>query len=545
MNKIQQQISIFLILTILLSQCGFKKDKKSSEVNLPNVVWIVLEDQSAEFFPMYGNEIVKLPEIEKLADQSFIYENAYSPAPVCSPARSSIITGMYPTTLGTHNMRCYNAYDTANQPGIGIPSYSPVVPVEVQPFTHYLRKAGYYCTNNAKEDYNFATLPSMWDESSKKATWRNREKPDQPFFSVFNIEVTHESRIWQNGNEELYVNPDDVKVPPYFPDDSIVRHDMAVNYSNLVRADQQVGEIIEQLKEDSLYDNTIIFFYADHGGPFPRHKRALYETGTKVPMMVKIGAQSNTARIEDMVSFIDLAPTMLSLVGIEPPEYIQGSPFLGDFVPEDKIKYIFTASDRFDECYDRVRAVRSDRFKYIRNFDVQKPYAIPVSYRLNMPMMLDLIRQRDENTLDSLQAKWLAASKPPEELYDLKNDPYELNNLADDPDYKKEKEKLQLVLNEWISSTGDLGSQNEKELIRNWRVDGHQPKLPTPQLEMKDKSLISIANNHNGITNLWKYASDEKWNMYTKPITITENMSVEFKSVKIGFEESAVVSFEN
>ena len=228
----------------------------------PNIIWLVAEDQSPEFFPMYGDSTISLPFIESLSSDAVVFTNAFSPVPVCAPARSAIITGMYPTTLGTHNMRTYNAYSRDNQPDIGIPSYSPLVPDGVKMFTEYLRKEGYYCTNNAKEDYNFKAPESGWDESSNDAHWRNRPK-DAPFFSVFNF--CHESGIWKQGEEELFVSPDSVRVPPYFPDTDVIRHDIAVNYSNLKRLDEQIGKIINQLKEDGLYDNSIIFFYGDHG----------------------------------------------------------------------------------------------------------------------------------------------------------------------------------------------------------------------------------------------------------------------------------------
>ncbi len=535
----------FLVVTVLiLLRCSVFVQEKKEEYVLPNIVWIVLEDQSPNFFPMYGDHTVKLPAIETLAEQSIIYENAYSPAPVCAPARSSIITGMYPTTLGTHNMRCYNAYDTANQPALGIPSYSPVVPRAVQPFTHFLRSKGYYCSNNAKEDYNFATLPSMWDESGKNATWRNR-KEGQAFFSVFNIEETHESRIWQNGQKELSVSPEKVNVLPYFPDDSVVRHDLAVNYSNLARADLLVEKIVNQLKEDGLYDETIIFFYADHGGPFPRHKRALYETGTKVPLMVKMPGQTRSEKNDRFISFIDLAPSMLSLAGIEPPAYLQGTSFLGRFRSENDPEYLFTASDRFDECYDRSRAVRNGRYKYIRNYNTDLPYALPIAYRMNMPMMNELIHLSEAGQLDSAAQRWMSPSKPKEELYDLENDPFELNNLADVPDMNITKRRLKKALTDWEEATNDLGSYDEKELMKRWLINGRQVQLESPKLEMVNGQYLIIYHRQEGVTNIYRENETAPWQIFLNPIPITEKMRLEIKAVKIGFNDSRVVTFEN
>jgi len=535
---------ICLIIFAFLLSCTRKKEIQATGSARPNIIWLVCEDQSPEFFPMYGDSVVELPVLETLASQSIIFRNAYSPAPVCAPARSSIITGMYPTTLGTHNMRCYNAYNPDNQPEIDVPSYSPVVPDNVQPFTHYLRKEGYYCTNNAKEDYNFATLVSMWDESSKKATWRNREA-NQPFFAVFNFEVTHESMIWRNGDKELLVGPQSFKVPPYFPDDSVTRHDLAVNYSNLARLDKEIGEIIQQLKKDNLYDNSIIFFYSDHGGPFPRHKRALYETGTKVPLFVKFPGQQKTDWNDDLVSFIDFAPTVLSLAGIQPPDYMQGLALFGDYKSDSKRDYLYSASDRFDETYDRVRAVRSDKYKYIKNYFPEKPYALSISYRLNMPLMRHLIELSEEGALSDYQKLWMSDTKDPEELYDLEEDPYELNNLAGKIEYQSVLSDLRDKLINWENETNDLGGFNERDLINNWLIDGKQPVLQAPVPELIDGDSLELARNKGDATIIFKNPGDSSWAIYVRPIPLVQHMDLEFKTVRIGYQDSKIATFKN
>ena len=199
---------------------------------LPNILWLVAEDQSPEFFSMYGNDMISLPNLEKLTRDGTIYTNAYAPVPVCAPSRSALITGMYPSSIGTHNMRTYNAFKDVNEPSINIPSYSPILPEGVKMFTEYLRKAGYYCTNNSKEDYNFKTLPNAWDESGKKAHWKNRPK-GIPFFSIFNFGITHESQIWKQSKKPLLVDPSKLIVPPIFPDNHIIRRDLAINFSRI------------------------------------------------------------------------------------------------------------------------------------------------------------------------------------------------------------------------------------------------------------------------------------------------------------------------
>ncbi|WP_373518328.1 sulfatase-like hydrolase/transferase, partial [Pricia sp.] len=282
--------TLFCLLALSLSSCNQETSKDTVlDKPLPNIIWLVAEDQSPDWFPMYGDSTIPLPNLEALAEDGVVFDNAVAPVPVCAPARSALITGMYPTTLGTHNMRTYApGRREGGRPyhGLDIPSYSPVVPDAVKMFPEYLRKKGYYTTNGPKEDYNFEKTDAAWDESSKHPHWRKKRK-GQPFFAVFNFAVCHESQIWNRGKDSLFVQPSKVPVPPYFPDTKTVRHDLAVNYSNLKRLDDQIGAIIADLKEDGHYENSIIFFYGDHGGPFPRHKRALYDTGVKVPLVIK------------------------------------------------------------------------------------------------------------------------------------------------------------------------------------------------------------------------------------------------------------------
>ena len=394
----------------------------------------------------------------------------HSPYPVCAPARSAIITGMYPSSIGTGNQRAYHQKrkvrpDSESQ--LDFPYYSSKLAEAIKPFTQILRENGYYCTNNSKTDYNFKLRDEAWDESSKNASWENRKK-DQPFFAVFNFGVTHESSIWNRDKKKLKVDPNILKVPPVFPDDSITRHALAVNYSNLIEMDIQMGKIIDRLKKENLYDNTYIFFYSDHGGPFPRHKRAIYETGTKVPFIVKFpkGFKTDDKRNNDMLSFIDFAPTILSIAGIDIPKIYQGKPFLGAKKSLKKRIYLFTASDRFDELTDRIRAVKSKRFKYVRNYNVEKPHALNVVYRTQMNLMKHLNELNKSNSLSDKQKLWFQVPKRPEEFYDLENDPFELNNLIEDEKFSLHINELKLQLDSWLKNINDLGEIPEKELAR-------------------------------------------------------------------------------
>ncbi len=534
-----------LIILLFFVGCAEKKQTEDStkKETLPNIVWLVAEDQSPEWFPMYGDSTISLPNLESLTNDGVKFTNAVTPVPVCAPARSALITGMYPSTLGTHNMRTYAPGRRGSDkpyPNLDIPSYSPIVPKGVKMFTEYLRKKGYYTANGPKEDYNFKKLESAWDESSKGAHWRKR-KDGQPFFTVFNFSVCHESQIWKRGKDSLFVNPKDVPVPPYFPDNDTIRHDIAVNYSNLKRLDDQIGKVISDLKEDGLYENSIIFFYGDHGGPFPRHKRALYDTGVKVPLVVKFLKNKDAGGTDDrLISFLDYAPTVLSFAGIEPPKVMQGKAQFGRYATAEKHKYTFHTSDRFDELYDRLRAVRTKRYKYIKSFDTLISHAIPNKYRQQMPMMRELRRLQVNGELNDQQALWLHSTKPAEELYDLQNDPYELNNLAGKFELQDTLVHFRKVLKMWIAETHDLGEYPEAELIEKWLPNRKQPELPPLQME-KTSDGIALYPGKKDATIIWKLPQDSLWHLYTQPLP--KDAPFEAKAERIGYIDSKVLEY--
>ncbi len=456
--------ALILINFFIINSC------QVNEVIKPNVIWLVIEDQSQYFFPFYGDNTLELPNISQLLDNGIVYEGMNSPYPVCAPARSAIITGMYPNSIGTGNQRAYNYYRTErneNEKLLEFPYYSSKIAEQIKPFTQILRENGYYTSNNSKKDYNFKLTKEAWDESSNNASWENKEG-NEPFFSVFNFGVTHESQIWLRDGQELKVNPKNLKVPPFFPNDSITRHSMAVNYSNILEADKQIGNIIQRLKEQNLYDNSYIFFYSDHGGPFPRHKRAIYETGSRVPLIIKFPKRINTKNKSnfDLLNFIDFAPTILSIAGIDIPKVYQGKAFLGTKKNKSKRKYLFTASDRFDEITDKIRAVKSKKHKYIRNYNINIPHAIDNKYRAQMNLMKHLSYLNDNNLLSREQNLWFQTPKSFEEFYNLENDPFELNNLINDTKYINEINNLRNQLDNWIDQINDPINISEKELVK-------------------------------------------------------------------------------
>ena len=341
-------------------------------------------------------------------------------------------------------------------------SYSVVTPPPVRPFTEFLRMKGYYCTNNSKTDYQFEAPATAWDESSASATWRNRKK-DQPFFAVFNLMVTHESQVWQRKNHPLHVDPSAVKVPPYYPDTKTIRADMARFLSNVVDMDSLVGELLKQLAEDRLLENTIIFFWSDHGDGLPNYKRELYDRGTHVPLVIRFPEQKQAgSRSDRLISSIDFGATVLSLAGIQPPSYMHGRAFLGKYEERKPNEYVYAARDRMDSEYDRVRAVRDRRYRYVRNFQPELPSYQNVEYRLQQDMMREMLSMKENGQLNEIQMRWFAGGKPKEELYDLQADPFELTNLASSEKYSAELVRLRKEMDRWLIYANDQGAIPEK-----------------------------------------------------------------------------------
>lgn len=531
---------IYLSILLFWCGCGFAQQKMQQHQR-PNILWLVTEDISP-YLSFYGDSTAVTPNLDRLAKEGVVYTNAFSTSGVCAPSRSTIITGMYATSVGTNNMRTL-----ADVPVPGIKSYSAVIPPYVKMFTEYLRKDGYYCTNNAKQDYQFVAPLSGWDESNRKAHWRNR-KPGQPFFAVFNFDVTHESQIWVRKNRALTVNPEDVKLPPYYPDSKLIRRDMARMYTNIMTMDTLVGKILKELKEDNLLDSTIIFFYSDNGGPLPRGKREVYESGIHLPLVIRFPHEERAGtRDNRMVSFIDFAPTVLSLAGIKIPGYIQGVAFEGAQKAPPR-QYIYAARDRMDTEYDMVRTVRDSRFQYVKNFHPEKPFIQNIAYRLSMDLMQELLQLHQQNKLNAVQNLWFRKTKPVEELYDVSNDPYNLKDLAGDPKYAGELKRLRKELGRWMKATDDKGSIPEKDLIKQMWNGGDAPPVTEAPVLKKEHGLVAITSATNGASISWQWISaGEKpdaaaWRIYCGPITIQKNKKLVAIAERIGYKSSSIIS---
>lgn len=434
--KIKSLLSSLLLLPGLWSNAQIPADR-------PNILWIVSEDNNTSLIGCYGNAFATTPHIDRFAKESILYKNAFSTAPVCAPSRNTLITGLYPPSLGTEHMR----------------SMYPV-PSFVKFFPKYLRKAGYYTTNNSKKDYNTVDQTDAWDESSDSATYKKRQ-PNQPFFAVFNLFVSHESSIHQPV-AKLRHDPEKVPLPPYHPATPEFKRDWAQYYDKVETMDGQFGKLLTELKEAGLADNTIVFYYADNGGVLGRSKRFMYESGLHVPLVVhlpkkwahlaKIQAGSQT---DQLVTFVDFAPTILSLVGIQIPDYMQGQAFLGTQQKPER-PYAYGFRGRMDEAIDLSRSVRDKKYRYTRNYLPHKPYGQHLDYLWKAPSIKSWEAEYKAGRLNEVQSRFWRP-KPAEELYDVDADPDNIHNLATDPKYAKELARLRKSNDQWLRESKDVG----------------------------------------------------------------------------------------
>lgn len=434
----------------------------------PNILWITCEDTGPQL-GFCGDAQARTPNLDRLAAKGAVYRNAWSNAPVCAPARTAIITGVYPPSAGAEHMRSLVK-----------------LPDGMKLFPGYLREAGYYTSNNVKEDYNVEKPEGTWDDSSGKAHWRNRA-PGQPFFSVFNFTATHESQIHRRPHTLVH-DPARIRVPAYHPDCPEVRRDWAQYYDNLTTMDGQAGRVLAELESDGLAEDTIVFFFGDHGPGLPRCKRFPYNSGLNVSIVAVIPEKWRHLASKDwrpgsmndrLVGFVDLAPTMLSLAGIKPPAWHQGQAFLGRFEGA-RNRYLHGFRGRMDERYDLMRSVRDERFVYIRNYMPHRIYGQYVSTMFNMPTTQAWKRLFDEGKLTpELQAFW--KEKPPEELYDLAADPGEVKNLAASPEHSGTLERMRAAHRQHTLGIRDAGLLGEHEAWERagdgkpWEMS-HDPK---------------------------------------------------------------------
>ena len=457
---------LLLIFVFIISSCNDELDPK------PNILWIVTEDNSLHYMNLYTKGGAEMPNVSSLASEGIVFNNAFSNAPVCSVARSTIITGVYSPRIGTQYHRRMSLVK---------------LPDDVKPLPVYLKEAGYYTSNNSKEDYNFIKDGEIWDESSGKASYKNRKK-DQPFFHVQNFHNTHEGQLHYDQehleNALKTNNLDSIKPFPYHPDTPTFRYTQSLYHNHHKDVDKEIGKFIKKLEDENLLDNTIIFYYADHGGVLPRSKGYIYESGLNVPLVVRVPEKFKKlspfkagSRTSTFVEFVDLVPTVLSIAGIEIPRSVDGKPFLGKKLKKSKLEKqntTFGYADRFDEKYDLVRSVRVGKYKYIRNY---QPFNVDGLYNFYRYKMFQ------DGKLNEVQSQFFKP-RAPEALYNIDEDPHEIKNLAKDKNYIEILLDLRTKLNDHLVSINDLSFIPEPHLLKNGLDD-------IVSYSEKNKDLIS------------------------------------------------------
>lgn len=522
----------------------------------PNILWISLEDCSPRF-GCYGDPVARTPFIDRLAEEGSVFPNAFCTAPVCSPSRTTIITGFPATAMAAQHMR--TTYQAGEFPALPTP-YHAVPPPHVKCFTESLRAAGYYCSNNGKTDYQFEAPFLAWDANGKPATveeihWRNRPDPAQPFFAVFNLEDTHESRMWEGSAPKLETDnrphpptdPAAVTVPPYLPDTPGVRSAIARQYDNIAHNDAIVGKLLAQLEEDGLAENTFVFLWADHGEGLPRAKRFLYDSGTRVPLILRWPGRI-VAGLTDgrLVSLIDLAPTVLEAAGLPCPAHLEGHSLL----QTGGRTHAFAHRDRMDGEYDKARSVRSARYKYIRNYYPGRERFGFIPYRAKHEAMraIRLEQLRGNTAFDQ--------PCPPEELYDLKEDPFEMTNLIARPEYQEVRRELFTALKTWQKDQDPDRDLGEEQMAGRLWPENLKPITAVPlaaiysektpeglvidgDCEVSAPALLQLACATEGASIGFRFKDSPVWKLYQKVELLPPGIHrITIKAGRYGYAES-------
>ncbi len=520
----------------------------SAAVQRPNILLVTCEDISP-YLGCYGDEVANTPNIDRFASEGVKFIDMHTTIGVSAPSRFAIITGMYPSSLGGNYMRNFiNIKKKPEQYPAGLTPYQVILPEEVKAFPEYLREAGYFCVNSGKSDYQFNAAMSTWDEGGKDASWRDCPE-GMPFFVMMNLMETHESRVWVNADKPITTDPKDVEVPAYYPDNDIIRRDIAILYSNITRMDRQFQDILDRLEADGVADNTIVIFMSDNGGPLPRQKRAVYESGTRVPFIVRYPDRRSAGEVNsELAMFVDISATILSLAGVNPPEHLHGEALMGEYKHKTQRDYVYAARNRVDEKYDNQAAVRDHRFRYIRNYDVDHPNYLGVGYRLNMPMMRNMVELYEKGELNEAQAQWFKMPRPAEEFYDDIADPHSVNNLINDPKYAKDIKRLKAELERWLEDYNTdwylTEQQRRDKILPN---NGKQPVLAAPII-VKSGEALKIGTDNGGASIVYKINGEghtkKSWFLYTSPIEgLKSGDVVTAVATRAGYKSSKVTEY--
>lgn len=524
------------------SSSALAQQKAEIEKPLPNILCLVCEDISP-YIGCYGDPYANTPNLDRLATEGIRYTGMHTTIGVSAPSRASLITGLYPTSFGANYMRTSNTKPLTE--GL-VPPYEAVPEAGVKCYPEFLREIGYYCTNNAKQDYQFKAPITAWDDNSKTAHWKNRPE-GTPFFAIFNMEVTHESQVWKRANEPLVINPDDITPPPYHPNNDVVRHDWAVVYSNIHAMDKLVQQHIDEVRAAGLLDNTIIIWYSDNGGPMPRQKRELYESGSNVPFMVRFPDGRMAGSVENrLLMFADIPATILSLTGIEPPEYVHGIPFLGKFEGRER-DYVYGARDRLDEIIERQTCVRDKNYRYVRNYLPERPGYMKILSRLNMPTMRNMVELFEKGELKPAESYWFESPRPEEEFYVVADDPHEMTNLIHDPTYQEDIKRMREELARWDEKYNLYLGMTEAELREKLWPGGNQPLVAAPEFSKTKDGKVVVTSSTAGASIAYQINgsgyTEKHWWLYHEPITLKKGDKLTVIATRIGFKPSEKISY--
>lgn len=523
----------------------------------PNILLMMAEDMGPRV-GAFGDPVAITPNLDALAAQGVIYPNTFTTAGVCAPSRAAHILGVHQIATGAQHMR------TGSSPH---GAYRAVPPPHMKAYPELLRASGYYTYTDNKLDYQFSgpwwnTGPfTIWDDEGLSVGWENRAK-GQPFFGFVNFGVTHESGVfrplgaWPHSTTHFVMqvlralqSPDvepagevstaDIALPPYFPDTPTVRADMARHYNNIAIMDAQVGALLSRLEADGLADSTIVIWTTDHGDGLPRGKRELYDSGIRVPMIIRWPPAYRPPGVTlggvetRLVSFVDLAPTILRIAGVEAPSHLHGSDFYGPA----RRQYIYASRDRVDEVDDRQRAIRDARFKYIRSWRPERPGGHPLAFRDNIDMMRELRALYERGALNAEQSRWFEA--PGEQrLFDTLRDPCELYDLSTDPAYAAVLSRMSRALDAWLAETGDASNESEADMMARFAPGGDMPQTPAPVPTRADGAIVLTATEGASIG---YRIGEEPWRLYTGPVPARPGTQLHAKAVRYGWKESEEV----
>ena len=537
----------------LTTLCVLLHGMATAQAGQPNLLLLVAEDLSPRM-GAYGDSLARTPNADSLARRGVRYTAAFTTAGVCAPSRAALIMGQHQIAFAAQHMR------TTTGP---LGPYLARPPEDLKAFPELLRRAGYYTFTDGKLDYQFSGVRagsgpfSLWDDEGPTADWTGR-RPDQPFFGLINFMETHESGVMRMDTAPLseshrqtqafrrgaglvapsVTDPGQVVLPPYYPDAPAVREDIARHYDNIAAMDVRLGRLLQRLARDGLSESTIVVLTSDHGDGLPRSKRELFDSGVSVPLIVYVPPRYRRSDWHpgssraDLVSFVDLAPTLLRWAGVVPPASLHGVD-----IERGERRYVYASRDRIDEVMDRQRAVRDRRYKYIVSWYPDLAGGHPLEYRDNLAMVRAWRTLYLAGSLSPAQRRWFEAPGA-EQLYDLQTDPYELDNRVSDPSLARVRVRLRRALIDWLIRVGDSGRMSEADLRARLLANGEIPRTPAPEACL-DEGRPQARSGHGA--SIGYRIDGSPWRLYPPPEGRIGG-PLEVKAVRYGWRESPVVT---